>query len=83
MDGVGLARNMTLTKEERLIIEETRESQIKLNTVLLGANGDDGLVGEVKDLSKSHGMLKRNFWMLIAFLIGSGVITGGLLAVLS
>ena len=74
---------MTLTKEERLIIDETRESQIKLNTVLLGANGDDGLVGEVKELSKSHYLLKRNFWMLIAFLIGSGVITGGILAVLS
>ncbi len=59
----------------------------EIHTVLLGVPGTEngGLVQEVKDvktdvkeLGKSHGKLKRNFWILVGALIGSGAIGSGI-----
>ena len=76
---------MSLTKEEREILKEIREDQkviredqIITKTVLLGPDGKDGLVDEVKALARGHGRLKRNFWLLVGTLVGSGVIGGSL-----
>ena len=74
---------MSLTKDEKRKQDETHEAVIELKTVMLGANGDDGLVGEVREIGKSHYKLKRNFWMLIAFLVGSGIITGTVIAAIN
>ena len=74
---------MALTKEDKKILEDIRDSQVEQRTVLLGIpdTDDRGLVGEVKDiklnvseLGSSHGKLKRNFWLLIGTLAGSGAI---------
>jgi len=64
------------------------EAIIEIHTVLLGANGDDGLVGDVKrcavaikeescELSK----LKKIVYTLVGVLVGSGVITGGAIGI--
>ncbi len=55
-----------------------------IKTCLLGVenSSDDGLVGKVNRLDDEVGKLKRSFWMLIAFLVGSGVISGGIVAAL-
>ncbi len=74
---------MALTKEERQKLDETHDTVGKIKTVLVGLNGDEGLVGQVSEIGKSHYKLKRNFWMLVGFLVGSGVITGSVLAALS
>ena len=81
---------MALTKEERELLKEIRgdqrvirDDQIKVNTVLLGANGSEGLVDVVKDLAKGHGRLKRNFWILVGLLMGSGVVGSGIYGVLN
>lgn len=67
-----------LTKDERKKLDETHDSIIRIETVL--GNGDDGLVGDVKRIAKSHYNLKRNFIILVSFLAGSGVLTGGIWA---
>jgi hypothetical protein len=62
-----------IIKEEVQPIEQTTTV---LKTKLLGANGrdDGGLCGDVKYLLQDHSRLKRNFYILLAFLIGSGVL---------
>lgn len=79
-------------KTQKQMIQETHQTVTQLNTVLLGVpNTDDrGLCGEVKDvklvvsdLGKSHGKLKRNFWLLVGTLAGSGAIGGGIYSLLN
>jgi len=65
---------MTLTKEEKQKLEDVHDKVNTIHTVLLGTNGDDGLVGEVNRIGKSHFKLKRNFWLLVGVLIGTGIL---------
>ena len=74
-------------KTQRQLVQETHQGVTELKTVLLGVPGteDTGLCGEVKavkltvnGVAKSHGKLKRNFWLLVGTLVGSGVIGGSL-----
>jgi len=74
-------------KSQEQLIKETHKTVIQLSTVLLGVpgTGDKGIVGEVKDnrvaingIAKSHNKLKRNFWILVASLVGSGAIGSGI-----
>ena len=74
---------MSLTKEERQIQQETRDTVIELKTILLGKDGDKGLVGVIYDTAKGHSRLKRNFWLLVGFLGGSGVIGGSIYGLLN
>lgn len=69
---------MSLSKEEKQKQDETHDGVIKLTTVLLGTNGDDGLVGEFRRVANSHFSLKRNFWILVGILAGLGVLGSGL-----
>ena len=55
--------------------EERDKMLYEIHTVLLGANGDEGLVGEFSCLKKSHGKLKIAFWSLVSFLSGAGILT--------
>ena len=71
---------MPLTKDERQRLDDTHDIVIEIKTVLLGANGDCGLCGDVKQLSSSHYRLRKYFWTLIGFLVGSGILAGGILS---
>ena len=72
------------TERHEKILQETHDATLKIQTVLLGSDGsDDGLVGDVKRLSESHSRLKRHFWMLIAFLVGSGILASSIFTVLN
>ena len=64
---------MAYTKEDKEKLNETHEAVIKLKTVLLGANGDKGIVGQVNENTKK---VNRNT-IILAALLGSGVLTGG------
>ena len=57
--------------------QDTHDLVRDIKAVLLGVNGDGGLVEDVKELSQSHYNLKRNFLLLVGILIGSGVLVGG------
>jgi len=79
-------------KSQKQLIQETHETVIQLSTVLLGVQGtaNGGLVKDVKDvkvsvneLSKAHGKLKRNFWLLVGMLAGSGVLGSGIYSLLN
>ena len=67
-----------LTDRERKQIEETHDTVIRIKTVLLGANGDDGLCGEVKSLSERHNRLAKTFWITFGVLVGTGFIALGI-----
>ena len=81
---------MALTIEEKEILKgistdqkEIMREQTVLHTVLLGANGAEGLVEEVRSIAKGYGKLKRNFWTLVGILIGSGIIGGSVFGLMS
>ena len=73
---------MALNQDEKRKLDESHDAIIQVKTVLLGVNGDDGLCGDVKRVVESHSKLKRNFYSLIGFLVGSGVLGGSLWGVL-
>lgn len=68
-----------MAKTNRQLIEETHETVIELKTVILGVPGtsNGGLVKQVNEISKSNNRLRRNFWILVGLLIGSGIIGTG------
>ena len=53
----------------------------EVHTVLLGANGAPGLAERFEELATSHFKLKRNFWILVTLLVGTGAISVGALEV--
>ena len=65
---------MALTKEEREIINNTRDTVIELKAVLLGTDSDKGLVGTVTRIGNGHNRLTKAFWILVGILVGSGVL---------
>ena len=74
---------MPLTKEERTILEDIRDSQVEQRTVLLGIpdTDDRGLVGEVKNIKLSVNSNTKSISKVkvtLAALIGSGVIGTGI-----
>ena len=71
-----------LTSEDRKMLEAIHEKVIKIEVVLLGANGDEGLVGEVQDLKRKYNRLTLGVYTLIGILIGLGLLTTGALGLL-
>jgi hypothetical protein len=67
-----------MTLEEK--IDKILEQQTILNTILLGADGDEGLVGDVNGLRKEVSKLKKAFWLFVGIVVGSGGLIGGQLA---
>ena len=71
-------------KTQRQMIQETHDSMIRLETKLPFMSKDiEDNEEAISDLGKSHGRLKRNFWLLIGVLVGSGVIAGGVFGAIS
>ncbi len=67
-----------MTEAERVIITNVANDVREIKTVLLGApNSDDGgLVGQVNRHGKRLSTNERNFWLLVGFLSGAGILTG-------
>lgn len=65
------------TERHAQLVEETHDTVITLKSVLLGANGNPGLVKQVNEVCKGHEKLNGRFWMLVAFLGGLGILGGG------
>lgn len=68
-------------------LDKYHESVTVLNTVVLGKNGDAGLIGNFEQARdalnkrldencKETSMLKVRFWLLIGLLMGSGLLGG-------
>ena len=78
---------MVDTKIDRKNLAD-HDAIIEIHTVLLGANGDDGLVGEVKRCAvaiqeevKELSKVKKVVYTLVGILVGSGAITGGAIGI--
>ena len=75
---------MALTKAERELLQEARDAALEALILIKGANGG-GIVSHVSDhddkiesLGTLVHQLRKNFWMLVGLLVGSGVIGGSL-----
>jgi len=70
----------------RLVIRDEMSSVSKDVTAINTKIGDEesgGLCANVKYLLQDHSRLKRNFWILVAFLVGSGVLGTGIWGILN
>ncbi len=81
---------MEFTEKHEELLRETHDTLIKVSTVLLGTNGDTGLLGKVETictrqeaLEDKQDSLEGSKKLLVGILIGSGVFTGGVVATLT
>ena len=61
--------------QEKYQVALTPEEAKKLNDIhgaLFGLDGNPGLLKDFKELAQSHYRLRNRYWMLVAFLAGSG-----------
>jgi len=68
--------DMALNESERKLLSETHNNMIKIKTVLLGTNGDEGLCGDVKQNTKSIRTLYRTVWIIVGIIITLSAIFG-------
>ena len=73
---------MALTKDEKKMVQETHDDMIEIKAVLLGVDGANGLVDDVKHIASSHYKLRLRFWILIGILVGSGILGVGYAGIL-
>lgn len=78
---------MEFTQDHIMMLQETHDTVIRISTVLLGADGDKGLVGKVEETRERQDELEdrqnkseSNWKMLIGYMIGTSIITGGTVA---
>ena len=78
---------MDLTKEDITAMRETHDIVIRLGTLI--GNGDSGMSSDIRehtkaitDLYNRHNKLRGRFLLLVGVLGGSGILTGGTLALL-
>ena len=69
-------------KDGELLLEINNKVTI-IKTVLLGPDEEGGLLKDFKELQENHNTLYRNFWILVAFLLGSGVLGGSIYAIVN
>ena len=70
------------TPELEKLIRESHDSIQRLEQALLGVNGQGGMIRRVEELEGNYSKLNRNFWVLVALLVGSGMLSVGVLGVL-
>lgn len=75
---------MMTEKTQKQMIQETHDAMLVLKTKLPYMSDDIRENKEsIEKLGSSHGRLKRNFWLLVGVLVGSGIITGGVFGVIN
>ncbi|KKL18419.1 hypothetical protein LCGC14_2475730 [marine sediment metagenome] len=62
--------------DDGTLLQETHDGMLVIKTVLLGENGDTGLVGELKEVKESHYKLRQRFYTFVGIIAGSGILTG-------
>ena len=60
-------------------LEQIDSKTDKIYQGLYGVPGTDdkGMCGQLKAVEEGHATLNRNFWVLVALLVGLGIIGGG------
>jgi hypothetical protein len=73
-----------MTPEENKKIDELIETTNKIYQGMYGIPGTEekGMCGKLNEVCDDHYKLKRAFYILVAFLVGSGILGGGIWAFL-
>ena len=66
------------TDRDKEMLQSTHDAVIRIEAKL-----NNGLTHKLDDVCESHYRLKKNFYLLIGFLVGSGVLTGTILAAIN
>ena len=77
---------MALNKEERRQLNDTHEKVTKLSVVLLGADGDEGLVGEFKREREAKEKQERRISKVersISRIYGGAAVVAGIIAIIT
>ena len=70
------------TPELEKLIRETHDVALQTHDALLGIDGQGGIMRRVQCLENNYSKLNRNFWILVALLVGLGIIGGGVATML-
>ncbi len=70
---------MALTKAEAEKLDEVYKATIEVKTVLLGVDGNPGMLKKFEALSKSYYGFRRTTASIFIGLVLSGLVTGGIL----
>ena len=65
-----------MEQRDRDLLQETHDGMLELTTVLLGKNGDPGLIGDFWEVKASHYKLRQRFYIFVGIIAGSGILTG-------
>lgn len=65
------------TERHAEMLQETRDAMLEMKTVILGKNGDKGMVGKLNDVCESHYSFKERIYLVAGILVGLGVLGGG------
>jgi hypothetical protein len=71
------------TEECYKLIRESHDTIKRLESALLGIDGQGGIMRKVEDLENNYAKLNRNFWILVSLLVGSGVLGASLWGLLT
>ncbi|MDD4985884.1 MAG: hypothetical protein PHQ43_08855 [Dehalococcoidales bacterium] len=63
-------------KRLELLIQETHDAVLRIDTFLFGPEGGNGMSSDFKEVSRDHYRLKRCFYCLLALLLGLGILQG-------
>jgi hypothetical protein len=75
------------TPELEKLIRELHDAICQLHDAIIGIDGQGGILRRLEVLEKAdridrlernYAKLNRNFWSLVALLVGLGIISGGL-----
>ena len=71
--------DMALTKQESEKLDEACKAVVEVRTVLIGVDGNPGLLSRFEELAKSHYGFKRAAVSVFLGIVFSGIITGAIL----
>ena len=67
------------TDIDRQMLQETHETVIEHKILMIGViDKINGLIINHKTLEKEHNKLNKSFWILVGFLVGTGVLGTGI-----
>ncbi len=66
-------------KEQAKLLQDTHDTVIEIRTILLGSEQNPGLCHRFHELEEDYVKFKRNVMVVMAFLVGSGAISIGVL----
>jgi hypothetical protein len=73
-----MSDGIMFTDKDKEMLQATHDAVIRIEAKL-----NNGMTKKLDEMCESHYKLKRNFYLLMGFLGGSGILTGTILAAMN